>query len=160
MQCKRRTSGTTSSVSVSFSVRRQDVESSRLNLQRSFKHNAWQWRPALLSAVTFFVSFNSGTTICHGMPHKTSQFIGSKTSLSAPNCTCSIMMTNRDFLSHTSCKRADNVFSNFTKPNFPSQLRHWLSLPSTSSPHFTRPSVFANSHFVHDLRYKMKTSTE
>ena len=27
--------------------------------------------PLALSAVTFFVNFNSGATICHGVPHKT-----------------------------------------------------------------------------------------
>ena len=43
MRCKRRTAWTTSSVSVSFNVRRQDVESSELNLRRSFNHNPWQW---------------------------------------------------------------------------------------------------------------------
>ena len=35
-----------------------------------------------LSAVTFFVNFNSGATICHRVPHKPSQF-DSQASLSA-----------------------------------------------------------------------------
>ena len=43
MLCKRRTTRTTSSVSVSFNVSRQNVESSRLNLRRSLNHNPWQW---------------------------------------------------------------------------------------------------------------------
>ena len=62
----------------------------------------------------------------------------------AQNCSCSIMMTNKDSLSHAACKRTDTVFSNPTKPNFLSKLRHRLSPSSTSSPHFTRLSVFAN----------------
>ena len=36
----------------------------------------------LLSAVTFFVNFNSGTTSCHGVPHKPSQFVDAQASLS------------------------------------------------------------------------------
>ena len=55
--------------------------------------------------------------------------------------------------SHAACKRTDTIFSDFTK------LRHWLSPSSTSSPHFTRLSVFANSHFVHDLRCKTRKLT-
>ena len=83
MRCKCRTAWTTSSVSVSFDVHRRNVESSRLNLWRSFNHNPWQWGPApSLSAVTFFVNFNSGATICHGVPHKPSQFVDSQESLS------------------------------------------------------------------------------
>ena len=31
-----------------------------------------------LTAVTFFVNFNSGATICHGVPHKPSQFVDSQ----------------------------------------------------------------------------------
>ena len=78
----------------------------------------------------------------------------------AQNCSCSIMMTNEDSLSHAACKRTDTVFSNFTKPNFLSKLRHWLSPSSTSSPLFTRLSVFTNSHFVHDLRCETMKPTE
>ena len=57
-------------------------------------------------------------------------------------------------------KRTDTVFSNFTKPNFLSKLRHWLSPSSTSSSHFARLSVFANSRFVHDLRFKTRKPIE
>ena len=78
----------------------------------------------------------------------------------AQNCSCSIMMTNEDSLRHAACKRTDTVFSNFTKPNFLSKLRHGLSPSSTSSPHFTCLSVFANSHLVHDLHCKTRKPTE
>ena len=127
-------------------------------------------------AVTFFVNFNSGATICHGVPRRPSQFVDSQASLSvclvqnfashnsilgnAENCSCSIMMTNEDSLSHAACKKTDTVLSNFTKPNFLSELRYWLSPPSTSSPHFTRLSIFANRHLVHDLRCKTRKPTE
>ena len=43
---------------------------------------------------------------------------------------------------------------------FLSILRHWLSSSSTGSSHFTRLSVFANSHLVHDLRCKTRKPTE
>ena len=139
MRCKRCTPWAASSVSVSFNVRRQDVESSGFNLWRFVNHNPWQWGSApSLSAVTFFVNFNSGATICHGVPHKPSQFcrfpsitqclscptFASHNSVlgNAQNCSCSIMMTNEDSLSHAACKRTDTVFSNFTKPNFSLQI--------------------------------------
>ena len=70
------------------------------------------------------------------------------------------MMTNKDSLSHAACKRTDTIFSNFTKPTFLSKLRHWLSPPSTSSSNFTRLSVFANTHFVHELRCKTRKPIE
>ena len=70
------------------------------------------------------------------------------------------MMTHKDSLSHATCKRTDTVFSYFTKSNFLSKLRHWLTPSSTSSPHFTSFSVFADPHFVHDLRCKTKKPTE
>ena len=76
------------------------------------------------------------------------------------DCSCSMMMTDKESLSHATCKRTDTVFSKFTKPNFLSKLRHWLSPSSTSSPHFTRVSVFANSHLVHALRCKTRKPTE
>ena len=69
--------------------------------------------PAPLSAVTFFVSLNSGATICHGVPHKPSQFVESQASLSvclvqffashnsvlgnAQNCSCYVVMTTQKF---------------------------------------------------------------
>ena len=67
-------------------------------------------------------------------------------------------MTKEDSLSHAACKRTDTVFSYFTKPNFLSKLLHWLCPSSTSSPHFTRLSVLANSHLVHDMRGKTRKS--
>ena len=69
-------------------------------------------------------------------------------------------MTNKDSVNHAACKRTDTVFSNFTKPNFLSKLRQWLSPSSTRSPHFTCLCVFANSHFIHDLRCKTRKPTE
>ena len=62
VRCKRCTAWAASSVSVSFDVRRLSVESSGLDLWRSFNHNP--------------------CTICHGVPH-TSQFVDSQASLSA-----------------------------------------------------------------------------
>ena len=44
-----------------------------------------------LSAVTFFVNFNSGATICHGVPHKPSQFVDSQASLSV----CPVQLLHR-----------------------------------------------------------------
>ena len=169
MRCKRCASWAASRVSMSFNICGQNVESSGFNFWHPFNCNPWQWGPApSLSAVTFFVNCNSGATICHGVPHKPSQFVNSQASLSVclvqllPRTTLflvihktapvRIMMTNEDSSSHATCKRADTIFSNFAKPNFLSKLRHWVSPPSTSSPHFTRLAVFANSHFIHDLR--------
>ena len=48
MRCKRCASWAASSVSVSFNVRRQDVEPSGFNLWRSFHHNPWRWGVPLL----------------------------------------------------------------------------------------------------------------
>ena len=71
---------------------------------------------------------------CHGVPHKPSQFVDSQASLSVclvqllalttpflvmhKNCSCSIMMTNKDSLSHMACKRTDTVFSNLRNKFF------------------------------------------
>ena len=83
MRCQRCTTQTTSSVSVSFNVRRQDVEYSGFNLSHSFNHNSWQWGPApSLSDATYFVYFDQGAAICHGVPHKPSQFVASHASFS------------------------------------------------------------------------------
>ena len=94
------------------------------------------------SDVTFFVNLVSGfpgVAQCLCCPTFASH---NSTLGNAQNCSCSIMMTNKDSLSHAACKRADTVFSNFTKPNFLSKLRHWLSPSSTTSPQFTRfPSL-------------------
>ena len=70
------------------------------------------------------------------------------------------MITNKDSLSHAACKRTDTVFSYFTKPNFLSKLRHWLSPSLTSSPHFARLSIFANFDFIHDLSCNTRKPTE
>ena len=123
-----------------------------------------------LSAVTFFVNFISGAE-CHTFPVR--RFPSITQCLSCPtfashnsilgnaqNCSCSIMMTHKDSSSDATRRRADTVFSNFTNPNFLSKLRHWLSPSSTSSPHFTRFAVFADPHFVHDLRCKTRKPTE
>ena len=42
-----------------------------------------------LSAVTFFVSFNSGATICHGVPHRPSQFVRGVNSDKGPDSSVS-----------------------------------------------------------------------
>ena len=163
--------GQASSVSVSFNVpqtkRRIFLVRPLALFQPTTLGNGGPAPP--LSAGTFFVYFNSGATICHGVSHKPSKFVDSQASLSvclvqllprttpflviAQNCSCLIMMTNKDSLSHATCQRTDTVFSNFTKPNFLSKLRHWLS-PSSSSSQFSRFSVTADPHFVHDLRCK------
>ena len=162
VRCKRCTSWAASSVSVSFNGRRQDVESSWFNLWHSFNHNPWQW-----GSRSFFVSYDFLRQLqfwSHHLPRSATQtfpvgrFPSIAQRLSCPaiashnsslgnaqNCSCSIMMTNKDSLSHATCKRTDTVLSNFSKPNFLSKLRHWLSPSSTSSSHFTRLSIFANS---------------
>ena len=161
-----------SSVSVSFNVRRQDVESSGFNLWRPLNHKPWQWwsRSFFVScdflrqlqfwsshlprSPTQTFSFRRLPSITQCLPCPT--FASHNSILdNAQNCSCSIMMTNKDSLSHAACKRTDTVFPNFTKPFF-SKLRHWLSPSSTNSPHFTRFSVFADPHFIHDLRYKTR----
>ena len=173
MRCKRCASWAASSVSVGFSVRRQNVESSRLNLWRSFNHNPRQWGSRsfldscdLLRQLQFW---------SHHLPRSTTQpfpirrFPSITKCLSSPtlashnsilgnaqNCSCSIMKTNQDSLSHAARKCTDTIFSSFTEPNFLSKLRHWLSPSSTSSAQFTRFSIFANPHFVHDLRCQTK----
>ena len=107
-----------------------------------------------LSAVSFFVNFNSGATICHGMPHKPSQSVNAQASLKV--CLVQLLPRTTPFLV---MYRADTVFSNVAKPNFLSKLRHWLSPSSNNSPHFTRFAVFLHSHLVHDLRCKKRKST-
>ena len=44
-------------------------------------------------------------------------------------------------------------------PSSPILRNQTFSPSSTSSPHFTRLSIFANSHLVHDLRCKTKKPT-
>ena len=135
MRCKRCTSWAASSVFVSCNIRRQDAESSGFNLWRSFNHNSWQWgsRPFLVSCdflrqlqflshhlplnatQTFPVRRFPSITQCLSCPAFASHnsILGN-----AQNCSCSIIMTTKDSLSHAACKRTDTVFSNFTKPNF------------------------------------------
>ena len=76
MRCKRCTSWAASNVSVSFNVRRQDGESSGFILCALFQPQSLAMEgPFLsLSAVTFFVNFNSEATNSHRVPHKPSQF--------------------------------------------------------------------------------------
>ena len=143
--------------------------SSGFNLWRSLNHNPWQWGSRF-----FFVSCDFLRQLqfwSHHLPRSATQtfpirrFPSIAQCLSCPtfashnsilgdtqNCSCSIMTANEDFLSHAACTRTDTVFSNCTKPNFLSELRHWLSPSSTSSPHFSRLSLSADSHLVHDLR--------
>ena len=55
----------------------------------------------LLSAATFCVNCNSGATVCHGVPHKPSQFVASHASLSA--CLVQLLPRTTSFLAiHTS----------------------------------------------------------
>ena len=111
--------------------------------------------------------------LCQLWPHRPSQFVDSQASLSVslvqllPRTTPFLVMhktvpdpSGWPTKSHAACKRTDTVFSNFTKSNFLSKLRHWLSPSSTSSSHFTRLSVFAHSHFVRDFRCKTRKPTD
>ena len=178
MRCKRCTSWAASSVSVSFNVRRQNVESSGCNLWRSFNHNPWQWgsRSSFVSCdflrqlqlrshhlprsatQTFPVRPFLSITQCQSCP----AFFASHNSIlgNAQNCSCAITMSNKNSLSHATCKRTDTIFSNFMTPNFLSKLRHWLSPSSSRTSHSTRLSVFANSPSVHDLHCKKRKPTE
>ena len=102
------------------------------DLWRSFNHNPWQWgsRSSFVSwdflrlfqfwshhlprsaTQTFQVRRFPSITQCLSCPTFASHnsILGN-----AQNCSCSIMMTNKDSLSHATCKRTDTVFSNFTK---------------------------------------------
>ena len=108
-------------------------------LRRSFNHNPWQWRSR-----SFFVSCDLLRQLqfwSHNLPRSATQtfpvrrFPSITQCLSCPtfashnsilgnaqNCSCSIMMTNKDSLSHAACKRTDTVFSNFTKPKLSLQI--------------------------------------
>ena len=115
-----------------------------------------------LSAVTFFVKPNSGATIHTNLPSSSIPKHHSESVLSnfclaqlrAQNCSCSIMMTNEDSLSHAACKELTPSSPILRNQTFLSKLRRWLSPSSNSSPHFTRFSVFAVPYVVHDLRCK------
>ena len=176
MRCKRCTAWTTSNVSVSFKVRRPNVEPSRLNLWRSFNHNPWQWRTTTVfvrcdllrqlqfrgnhlprrAKQTFPVRrFPSVTHCLFFLPCTTPFLVIHKT---AP--VQSIMMTNKNSLSHELTHELAPSAPIERNQTFLSKLRHWLSPSSTSSPQFTRLSIFANPHVVHDLRCKTKKPTE
>ena len=122
MGSQRRTTRTFSSVSVSFNVRRQNVESSQAEPPALFQPQSLTIGVPLLLCLLWPSSTTSilGATICHGVPHKPSQFVDSQASLSVclvqllpcttpflvvhKNCSCTIMMTDKDSLSHASCK--------------------------------------------------------
>ena len=73
VRCKRCASWAASSVSVSFNVRRQDVESSGFNLWRSFNHNPWQW-----GSRSFFVSCDFLRQLqfwSHHLPRRSTQAV-------------------------------------------------------------------------------------
>ena len=66
-----------------LNVSRHYVEASRLNLWNSCNCNPQKWCDApSLSDLIFFVNFNSRDAICHGVPHKPSQFVESHASFS------------------------------------------------------------------------------
>ena len=124
MRCKRSkrsTTRTTSSATVSLDVSRQNAESSRLNLRSSFNHNSRHW-----VSRSFFVSFD---LLCqlqfqsHHLPRSATQSVpvrrfpsnaqcpscptfASRTSIldNGQNCSCSIMKTDKNSLSHATCK--------------------------------------------------------
>ena len=111
VRCKRCASWAASRVSVSFNVRRQDIESSGFNLWRSFNHN-----PGRLGSRSFFVSCDFLRQLqfwSHHLPRSATQtfpirrFPSIAQCLSCPtfashnsilrntqNCSCSIMVTN------------------------------------------------------------------
>ena len=120
VRCKRCASWAASNVSVSFHVRRQDVESSGFSFWRSFHHNPWQW-----GSRSFFVSCDFLCQLqfwSHHLPRSATQafpvrlFPSITQCLSCPtfashnhilgnlqNCSCSFMMTIKDSLSHAAC---------------------------------------------------------
>ena len=114
MRCKRSTTRTTSSVTKSFDVSRRNTESSRLNPRSSFHDNPWKWEVPLLlcQLCPSYVNFNSGATIRHGVPQAVpvrrvpsiTQYLSCPTFASvlgnAQICSCSILMTDKDSLSH------------------------------------------------------------
>ena len=135
MRCKRCASWAASSVSMSFSVRRQDVESSGFDLWRSFIHNSQRWRSrsffvscAFLRQLQFW-SHHLSRSATQTSPVRRFPSISQRLSCPASSShnfilgnaqkrSCSIMMTNEDSLNHADCKRSHTIFSNLTKPNF------------------------------------------
>ena len=105
----------------------------------SLNHNPWH-SPWLWGSRSFFVSCDLLRQLqfrSHHLPRSATQtfpvrrFSSIAQCLSRPtfashnsvlgnaqNCSCFIMMTHNDSLSHAACKRTDTVFSYFTKPNF------------------------------------------
>ena len=168
MRCKRCAPWAASSVSVSFNVRRQDVESSGFNLWRSFSHNPWQWKSR-----SFFVScdFRQLQFWSHHLsPNATQTFpvrrfpsithclscptfaLHSSILGNAQNCSCSIMTTNEDSLCHAAYKELTPSSPILRNQTFPNCAIGFL--------HLRRLSVFAYSHLVHDLRCRTKKPTE
>ena len=173
--CKRSTTKTTSILTVSFNVSRYYVESPRFSFSNSFHNNSSQGDPVPpLSAVTFFVNHTSSAVIWHGIPHKSFQFVASHASpnvclvqLSShittllviqKHCSCEIMMTKKDSMSHTTC--TCTLLSNFSNSDSCPKLCHWISPPSSSSHHFARLSIFADVLFVHDLHCDTRKPTK
>ena len=81
-----------------------------------------------LSAVTFLTTpiqeppsataSHASLSVCHFQPlPRTTAFL-----VMHKNCSRSIMMTDKDSLSHAAGKRTDTVFSNFTESIFPLQI--------------------------------------
>ena len=147
------------------------AESTWLSLRNSFRRSPWHWRTRLLlSAVTFFVNFNSRASICHGVPHKPSNFVASHAML----CVClvpffclaqprswwctKLLVFDRDdrqrFLESCGLQMNRHHLLQLDGTKLFSKLRHWISPSSYSSYQFARFSFHANSHLVHDLRCK------
>ena len=147
---------------------------SGFNFGRSFNHNPWQWRSR-----SFFVSCDFLRQLhfwSHHLPRSATQtfpvrrFPSVTQCLSRPtfashhsiignaqNCSSSIMMTNKDSLSRAACKRTSPFLRNQTfSPNCVIGFLHLRPVLLN----FTRLSVFANSHLVHDLRCKTRKPTE
>ena len=97
MRCRCRTTRTTSTVTVSHDVCRQNVNllgSSSGILSTALLGKGGPAPP--LSDVTFFDNFNSRATICHGAPHKPSQFAASHASFSV--CLVQLLPRTTPFL--------------------------------------------------------------
>ena len=75
------------------------------------------------------------------------------------NCSFSIMMTDKDSLSHAARKWTDNIFSKITEPNFHSKLCHWFSPSSSSSSQFADFSICTDSPQIHDLSCKTREAS-
>ena len=153
VRCKRSTTQTTSSVTMSLNICGQHVESSGFTFWRAFNHNPWQW-----GARAFFVSCDFLCQLqfwSHHLPRSATQtfrvrrFPTITQCLSCPtfashnailgdaqNCSCSIMMTNADSLSHATCKRTDTVFVQFYETKLFLQIAPLAFSIFDSSPHF------------------------